>query len=78
MSSTMFPSAIVSVRLPSFSACDILCVTIMQVMRRSATIFSVSASTFSAAPGSSAAVCSSSSRSFGGTIVAISSVSACR
>lgn len=44
----------------------------------SATICFVSSSTFSAVPGSSAAVCSSSRRSFGGLIVAIRSVSAAR
>ena len=38
----------------------------------------ISSSTLSAVAGSSAAVCSSSSSSFGGTMVAISSVSACR
>ena len=54
----------------------ILWVIIMQVSFSSLTTLRVSSSTFSAVPGSRAAVCSSSSRSFGGTIVAMTSVSA--
>ena len=47
-------------------------------MLRSETMLRVSASTLSAVTGSSAAVCSSSSSSSGVTMVAMSSVSACR
>ena len=77
-SSTIRPSAIINVRVPSSKACCMLCVTIRQVIFPSATIRFVSSSTFSAVPGSRAAVCSSRSRSQGGFMVAISSVSACR
>ena len=66
--STMRPASIITVRLPKESAEEILCVTIMQVMPFSATICFVSASTFSAVAGSSAAVCSSSKSSFGVTM----------
>ena len=45
------------VRFPSSSAEEILCVIIRQVILFSETIFRVSSSTFSAVPGSSAAVC---------------------
>ena len=55
-----------------------LWVIIRQVSFRSATMEVVSASTFSAVAGSRAAVCSSSSSSFGVTSVAIRRVSACR
>ena len=54
-----------------------LCVIIIQVRWFSSTIPVVSFKTFSAVAGSSAAVCSSKSRSFGGFKVAIIKVSAC-
>ena len=72
----IWPSFIMTVRLPSFRAEGTLWVIIRQVMWFSATIFFVSASTFSAVAGSNAAVCSSRSRSLGVTRVAISKVNA--
>ena len=66
------------VRLPRSRADCMLWVTIRQVSLFSSTICRVSASTFSAEAGSSAAVCSSRSRSFGGLMVAIIRVSAWR
>ena len=62
----MFPESIIRVRLPSSRAWCILWVTIRVVIRCSATTSRVIRSTFSAVPGSRAAVCSSSSSSFGG------------
>ena len=72
------PLSIISVRLPRSSAVCMLWVTIRQVRAFFSTMSFVRARTFSAVAGSSAAVCSSSSRSFGGLKVAIISVSACR
>ena len=78
MSSTMVPLFIMMVRLPKVRAEGMLWVIIRQVMLFSATICLVRARTFSAVAGSRAAVCSSSSRSFGVTMVAMSRVRACR
>ena len=72
------PWLITIVLLPYSMAFEMLCVIIRVVSAFSFTIFSVILMTFSAVLGSSAAVCSSRSRSFGVTIVAISNVSACR
>ena len=77
-SKTIRPASIMMVRLPSSNAWCILWVTIRQVIFRSDTMLRVSSSTFSAVPGSSAAVCSSNSSSLGVTIVAMSKVSAWR
>ena len=55
-----------------------LWVIMRQVMRSPSTISRVRRSTFSAVAGSSAAVCSSSRSSLGGTMVAMSNVRACR
>ena len=71
------PLSIITVLFPRSRADCILCVIIRQVRWFSSTIFVVSSSTFSAVEGSRAAVCSSSSNSFGGVYVAIISVNAC-
>ena len=75
---TIFPSFRIIVLLPYSSACFMLCVIMSVVIWFSFTILSVISMTEAAVFGSSAAVCSSSRRSFGVTIVDISSVSACR
>ena len=69
---------IIRVRLPISRAFFMLWVIIRQVMPAPSTISRVSWSTFSAVPGSRAAVCSSKSSSLGGTMVAISRVRAWR
>ena len=78
MSSTTRPASIMKVRLPSSRAFFMLWVIMRQVMRSPSTISRVRRSTFSAVAGSSAAVCSSSRSSLGGTMVAMSNVRACR
>ena len=75
-SKMMCPLFIMNVRLPSSRADCMLCVIIMHVKWCSAIIDFVRFSTFSAVPGSRAAVCSSRSNSFGGLIVAITRVRA--
>ena len=76
MSTTTRPASIMMRRLPCAMASFMLCVIISVVSRFSCTIWSESASTLAAVLGSSAAVCSSSSSSFGCLSEAISSVSA--
>ena len=78
ISKMIFPSFIMIKRLPWMIASFILCVTIMAVRWFSAMILSDNARTFAAVFGSSAAVCSSKSRSFGFFNVAIKSVRAWR
>lgn len=75
---TIFPSFRIIVLLPYSSACFMLCVIMSVVIWFSFTILSVISMTEAAVFGSSAAVCSSSRRSFGVTMVDISSVRACR
>ena len=67
-SNTTRPLSMTMVRLPKASADCMLWVIIRQVRPRLDTIVFVSASTFSAVAGSSAAVCSSSS-SFGSAML---------
>ena len=77
-SKRMCPLYIMIRRLPRRSASRMLWVIIRVVSCCSRTMLSVSPRTFSAVFGSRAAVCSSSSRSFGLAIVAIKRVSAWR
>ena len=77
ISSIISPESIITVLFPVLSAEFMLWVIIIVVILFLLTILFVISITFSAVAGSSAAVCSSSKRSFGVTSVHIRSVTTC-